>query len=233
MPFDSDSKENSRDLGPWESWRSCYFWPFDRNNGRLMAKEHQSVNSNFTCSLLPWWHVMWEWELVVIQWSLTKFSLCPVSWKASFSVSQVLGMSVQRGPRSASQSQASPCSLGKAGELAHPPSPKSAEGAEQTDRRRAGLEAEEHVGTGAWWLEAARGCHRQQNRLQARGQGSAPEARALGGLCGRGETGPPPRLVTGQGTRRPSHPDVSRELEPPGGRFLNWWVHTRECVMYT
>lgn len=96
MPFDSDSKENSRDLGPWESWRSCYFWPFDRNNGRLMAKEHQSVNSNFTCSLLPWWHVMWEWELVVIQWSLTKFSLCPVSWKASFSVSGTWDVCAER-----------------------------------------------------------------------------------------------------------------------------------------
>lgn len=79
MSFDSDSKENSRDLGPWKSWRSCYFWPFDRNKGRLTAKEHQSVKSNFTCSLLFWWHIMWEWELVVIQRSLTKFLCVPLA----------------------------------------------------------------------------------------------------------------------------------------------------------
>ena len=54
----------------------------------------------------------------------------------------------------------------------------------------------------------------QGSGLNARGAGLARPVRAP-------EIGPPPGLVTGQWTRRPSHPDVTPELEPQGARFPN------------
>lgn len=179
MPFDSDSKENSRNLERWKSWRSCYFWLFGRNKGRPMAKEHQSVKISFTCSSLLWWDIIWRVRVGHDSTELDKVSLCPVSWKASFSVSQVLGC---------------PCSevWGQPHLLRHllvacekqvsiPEHPrKYTEGAEQTDRGP-GIEAEEHIGTRTRRLKAVHGCWHQQKRQQDGGQCLRPEGQVLQG----------------------------------------------------
>lgn len=76
MSLDSDSKENSRNLEHWKSWRSCYFWPFDRNEGRLIAKEYLSVKIGYTCSLFIWWDVMGRVRAGHDSMEFEKFPLC-------------------------------------------------------------------------------------------------------------------------------------------------------------
>lgn len=228
MSFDSDSKENSRDLGPWKSWRSCYFWPFDRNKGRLTAKEHQSVKSNFTCSLLFWWHIMWEWELVVIQRSLTKFLCVPLAERLLSLCLRYLGClcsEVQGQPHSlrhlpiAWEKQASI-------PISYPQSLQKWLNRQTEGWRQgwgAGWNRDVITGGCAWMLTPVK---------QAAGQGSGLNARGTGPVRARRDRTISPPCYRAMDTP-PQPPRRQPELEPRGGRFLSWWVYTLECLTYT